>query len=34
LQLNNTPNSLIFNDGNGPRLIPKAKVTNNAGASK
>jgi paraquat-inducible protein B len=25
LQLNSAPNSLIFNDGNGSRLIPKAK---------
>lgn len=25
LQLNSTPNSFIFTDGNGPRLIPKAK---------
>jgi paraquat-inducible protein B len=33
LQLNSTPNSLIFTDGNGPRLIPKAKETNNEGAS-
>jgi paraquat-inducible protein B len=31
LQLNSTPNSLIFNDGNGPRLIPRAKLTNNEG---
>jgi paraquat-inducible protein B len=31
LQLNSTPNSLIFNDGNGPRLIPRAKVTDNEG---
>jgi len=34
LQLNNTPNSLIFNDGSGPRLIPKAKVAGNDGAVK
>jgi len=33
LQLNSTPNSLIFTNGNGPRLIPKAKVTDNEGAS-
>ena len=33
LQLNSTPNSLIFTDGNGPRLIPKAKVTGHKGAS-
>jgi paraquat-inducible protein B len=31
LQLNSTPNSLIFNDGNGPRLIPRAKLTDNEG---
>jgi paraquat-inducible protein B len=29
LQLNSTPNSLIFTDGSGPRLSPKAKSTNN-----
>ena len=33
MQLNNTPNSLIFTNGNRPQLIPKAKVTNNAGAT-
>jgi paraquat-inducible protein B len=27
LQLNSTPNSLIFTDGDGPRLIPKAKTS-------
>jgi paraquat-inducible protein B len=32
LQLNNTPNSLIFTNGTGPRLIPKAKGTGNDGA--
>lgn len=32
LQLNSSPNSLIFTDGNGPRLIPRAKVENNQGA--
>jgi paraquat-inducible protein B len=29
LQLNNKPNSLIFTDGSGSRLIPKAKTSNN-----
>jgi paraquat-inducible protein B len=29
LQLNNKPNSLIFTDGSGPRLIPKAKTLSN-----
>ncbi|PKG99031.1 intermembrane transport protein PqiB [Paraglaciecola sp. MB-3u-78] len=29
LQLNNTPNSLIFNDGSGSRLIPKGKTLSN-----
>ena len=29
LQLNSTPNSLIFTDGIGSRLIPKAKKSNN-----
>ena len=33
MQLHNTPNSLIFTNGNRPQLIPKAKVTNNAGAT-
>jgi paraquat-inducible protein B len=33
LQLNNTPNSLIFTNGTGPRLIPKAKVPGNDGAT-
>lgn len=33
LQLNSTPNSLIFTDGNGPRLIPRAKVIGNEGVS-
>jgi paraquat-inducible protein B len=33
LQLNSTPNSLIFTDGNGPRLMPRAKVTSNEGVS-
>jgi paraquat-inducible protein B len=33
LQLNSTPNSLIFTDGNGPRLIPKAKLSGNEGAA-
>jgi len=32
LQLNSAPNSFIFTDGNGPRLIPKAKVTSSQGA--
>lgn len=34
LQLNSTPNSLIFTDSSGPRLIPRAKVTDNQGAAK
>tara|TARA_B110000503_G_C7155583_1_gene417170 strand:+ start:337 stop:2022 length:1686 start_codon:yes stop_codon:yes gene_type:complete len=34
LQLNSTPNSLIFTDSSGPRLIPRAKVTGNQGAAK
>jgi paraquat-inducible protein B len=34
LQLNSTPNSLIFTDSSGPRLTPKAKVTGNEGAAK
>jgi paraquat-inducible protein B len=34
LQLNSTPNSLIFTDSSGPRLIPRAKVTGNEGAAK
>ena len=29
LQLNNKPNSLIFTDGSGSRLIPKAKALSN-----
>jgi paraquat-inducible protein B len=29
LQLNSTPNSLIFTDGSGSRLIPKAKTPSN-----
>lgn len=33
LQLNSTPNSLIFTDGNGPRLIPRAKTINSEGVS-
>jgi len=33
MQLHNTPNSLIFTNGNRPQLIPKAKVTNNEGAT-
>jgi paraquat-inducible protein B len=33
LQLNSTPNSLIFSNGSGPRLIPRAKVTGNEGVS-
>lgn len=33
MQLNNKPNSLIFTGANETRLIPKAKVTNNKGAS-
>jgi paraquat-inducible protein B len=32
LQLNSTPNSFIFTDGEGGKLIPKAKITNNDGA--
>jgi paraquat-inducible protein B len=32
LQLNSTPNSFIFTDGNGPRLVPKAKVNLDEGA--
>lgn len=32
LQLNSTPNSLIFNGGNGSTLIPKAKVKESQGA--
>jgi paraquat-inducible protein B len=34
LQLNSTPNSLIFTDSSGPRLTPKAKMTGNKGAVK
>jgi paraquat-inducible protein B len=34
LQLNSSPNSLIFTDSSGPSLIPKAKVTGNQGAEK
>ena len=34
LQLNSSPNSLIFTDSSGPNLIPKAKVTGNQGAEK
>jgi paraquat-inducible protein B len=34
LQLNSTPNSLIFTDSSGPRLIPKAKIRGNEGAEK
>jgi paraquat-inducible protein B len=34
LQLNSTPNSLIFTDSSGPKLTPKAKVTGNEGAAK
>jgi paraquat-inducible protein B len=34
LQLNSTPNSFIFTDGNGPSLIPKAKVNLDEGAQK
>jgi paraquat-inducible protein B len=30
LQLNSTPNSLVFTDGNGPKLTPKAKVNEGA----
>ncbi|WP_293749190.1 intermembrane transport protein PqiB [uncultured Paraglaciecola sp.] len=33
LQLNSTPNSLIFTDGDGPQFTPKAKPANNEGAS-
>ena len=29
LQLNSTPNSLIFTDGSGSKLIPQAKKSNN-----
>ena len=34
MQLNNKPNSLIFTGASGTKLIPKAKVTGNEGASK
>jgi paraquat-inducible protein B len=33
LQLNSTPNSLIFTDGDGPQFTPKAKPANNEGTS-
>jgi paraquat-inducible protein B len=33
LQLNSTPNSLIFTDGNGPTLSPRAKVNQSTGAT-
>ncbi|GAC18054.1 intermembrane transport protein PqiB [Paraglaciecola arctica] len=32
MQLNSKPNSLIFTNGNGPRLIPKAKANSKDGA--